>query len=285
MSSSFHTNYFENLSEIVRLAITEDVGTGDITAELVPEQVLASATVISREEAIVCGRPWVDEVFRQIDSNVNIVWLLNEGDKVLPNQEIIQIEGNARSILSAERCALNFLQTLMGTATTSYKISTKFDQSDIRILDTRKTLPGLRLAQKYAVKIGGCENHRIGLYDAFLIKENHITACGSIQATIAKAKILYPKVPVEIEVESIDELKLAMTAGADRIMLDNFSDNDIQEAVEVKNDTVEYEISGNIDLSKDALQLSKKIDFISSGALTKHCHAIDLSMRLELRNT
>lgn len=282
MPNNSSINYFENLADIVNLSIIEDVGSGDITAQLVPEDTNAFAFVISRENAIVCGRPWFDEVFKQIDSSIKLNWLLNEGESVSENQKIVEIQGNARSILTAERCALNFLQTLMGTATTSYNAAIKLKNQNVRILDTRKTIPGLRLAQKYAVKIGGCDNHRIGLYDAFLIKENHITACGSIQSAVARAREVQPNAMIEIEVESISELRLAISTGVDRIMLDNFSIEDIKTAIKEKNKTVEYEISGNIDLSHMMQDVPSGIDYLSSGALTKHCRAIDLSMRLQL---
>ena len=279
MPTSKKIDYFKHLSAIVELAIEEDIGSGDITAQLIPEDQKAHADVICREEAVVCGRPWFDEVFKQIDNHIRLHWHVEEGQLISANDTLVSISGSARSILTAERAALNFLQTLMGTATTARTFADKLDEFPIKVLDTRKTIPGLRLAQKYAVKTGGGENHRIGLYDAFLIKENHINAAGSIANAIREANRIAPGKPVEVEVENIEELKQAIEAGADRVMLDNFSDGNIRDAIEIKPEGIEYEISGNVD--EKILQKYAKagIDFISSGALTKHVQAIDLSMR------
>ena len=273
-------NYFKDLDQIVRLALAEDVGSGDITAQLIAADEKVSACVITREPAIVCGRPWFDAVIKQVDDSVSIHWLVKEGDEVCTNQTLVELAGNARSILTAERCALNFLQTLMATATTAKQYAAKIKGSKTTVLDTRKTLPGLRLAQKYAVALGGCENHRMGLFDAFLIKENHIAASGSIAAAIERARQIAPSQSVAVEVECLEELQQAIDAGADRVMLDNFSAQQLQKARQLKTDSVTYEISGNIseDMLKGLAQLD--IDYISSGALTKHVRAIDLSMRI-----
>jgi len=234
MSKLAKIDYFKNLPEIVRLAIEEDVGTGDITAQLVPRDQNAKALVITREAAIVCGRPWFDEVFKQIDSDVSLNWFVGEGERVTKDQKIVGLTGRAQSILTAERTGLNLLQTLMSTATTSRKYAEIVKGVEIKILDTRKTIPGLRLAQKYAISIGGCENHRIGLYDAFLIKENHIAACGSIAKAVLQAREIVPQVLVEVEAENLNEVQQAIEAGADRIMLDNFSKEEIVKAVAIK---------------------------------------------------
>lgn len=272
-------DYFTDLEAIVTLALAEDIGDGDITAQLIPVDQTATAVVITRESAIVCGRPWFDEVFRQLDSSVQIEWLTGEGQQVEPNEELVKLAGNTRSLLTGERTALNFLQTLMGTATTANTYAKLVEGTNTKVLDTRKTLPGLRRAQKYAVKIGGCDNHRLGLYDAFLIKENHIAACGSIKAAVKNARELSPGKLVEIEVESIEELQQALTSNADIIMLDNFDREMMAEAIKLKTGTVKYEVSGNVDAEKLKRLPKNAIDYISSGALTKHCTSIDLTMR------
>ena len=263
----------------VQFALEEDIGSGDITAQLIPEQTQASATIITREEAIICGQPWVEEVFRQLDPSVTIEWQVKEGQTVTENQQLCTLHGSARSLLTGERAALNFLQTLSATATAASRFAKLAEGTDIKILDTRKTLPGLRLAQKYAVKVGGCHNHRIGLYDAFLIKENHIAACGSIQLAVEKARQIAPGKTVEVEVESLGELQQALDAGADIIMLDNFSAEDIKKAIAIKTSNVKYESSGNVTLEGFQLPPSG-IDFISTGQVTKSVTAIDLSMRI-----
>jgi nicotinate-nucleotide pyrophosphorylase (carboxylating) len=273
-----------DLKANVRQALNEDIRDGDITAMLIPAENMANATVITREQAIICGQPWVDEVFRQLDSSVQIEWFVHDGDEVRPNQAIFNLKGSARSLLTGERTALNFLQTLSGTATAAQQYAKLVEGSGIKILDTRKTIPGLRLAQKYAVNIGGCHNHRIGLYDAFLIKENHIAACGGINAAIEKAKEIAPGKPVEVEVENLDELKQALKAGADIIMLDNFDPEMIKQAIELnhkqrKNNQAKLEVSGNLEIGNIAAKAIKGIDYLSSGSLTKHCKAVDFSMR------
>lgn len=271
-----------DIPESVARALREDIGSGDINAQLIDAEKNATGTVISREKAVICGRAWVDEVFKQLDNNVSIEWHVSEGDWVTEDQPILTVAGNARVLLSGERCALNFLQTLSGTATTARYYAQLATNSQIRILDTRKTIPGLRLAQKYAISVGGCMNHRIGLYDAFLIKENHIIACGGIAKAIEKAKQISPEKEVEVEVESLDELKQAVSAGADRVMLDNFSREQILEISKIDLGNTKIEVSGNITDHTMAQYLDTPVDFISSGSLTKHVQAIDLSMRLSL---
>ncbi|MDA9569789.1 carboxylating nicotinate-nucleotide diphosphorylase [Porticoccaceae bacterium] len=272
----------EDIALSVARALEEDIGSGDISAQLITADTLATGTVISREKAVICGRPWVDEVFHQLDPSISIDWHISEGDLVSENQTLFSISGNARVLLSGERCALNFLQTLSGTATTARQYADLATDSKIRILDTRKTIPGMRLAQKYAVAIGGCSNHRIGLYDAFLIKENHIIACGGIAQAVKKAKEIAPQKEIEVEVESLTELQQAVDAGAHRVMLDNFTRDQILaiETIEIGNTKIE--VSGNINQHSLSQYLDTTVDFISSGSLTKHVQAIDLSMRLSL---
>ena len=272
----------EDIPKCVARALTEDIGSGDISAKLIDANQLATGTVISREKAVICGRPWVDEVFFQLDPAIVIDWHISEGDWVSENQTLFSISGNARVLLSGERCALNFLQTLSGTATTARQYANLTTQSKIRILDTRKTIPGLRLAQKYAVDIGGCSNHRIGLYDAFLIKENHIIACGGIANAVNKAKQMSPDKEIEVEVECLDELKQAVSAGADRVMLDNFTREKIMQIKAIDLGNTKIEVSGNVTEHSLSQYLDTPIDFISSGSLTKNIQAIDLSMRLSL---
>lgn len=269
------------LSEHVRIALAEDLGTGDITAQLVPATQQARGQVITRERCIVAGAPWVDEVFRQLDRRVQLVWHVREGDAVRAGGVLFDIAGPARAILSGERAALNFLQTLSGTATTARRCAERVAHTQVRLLDTRKTLPGLRIAQKYAVHTGGCHNHRLGLWDAFLIKENHIAACGSLSAAIMAAKRLAPGKPVEVEVESLAELAQALAAGADIIMLDNFTRADILQAVAINARRAKLEVSGGVNEDELATLAETGIDYISLGLLTKHVRAIDLSMRLE----
>lgn len=264
----------------VRLAIEEDVSTGDITAELIPESQQATAQIISRDQAVIAGRAWVDEVFKQVDPRVEVDWMVADGDCVQPNTLLFTLQGSARSLLTGERAALNFLQTLSGTATIAKQYSDKVANTSVKLLDTRKTLPGLRLAQKYAVTCGGCYNHRIGLFDAFLIKENHILAAGGIESAISQAKTNHPGKPVEVEVESFDELNQALQAGADIIMLDNFTPDQMREAVAHVNGRAKLEASGNITDDTLVSYAEAGVDYISIGALTKHCRAIDLSMRL-----
>lgn len=270
-----------DIPKLVTFCLQEDVGTGDITAELIPEDKNISAKIISRDIGVFCGRPWADEVFRQVDSTLSVNWSIDEGDELSPGQTLVQILGSARSILTAERTVLNFLQTLSAVSTISRNYASLVSHTPVRLLDTRKTLPSLRSAQKYAVRVGGCFNHRLGLFDAFLIKENHITACGGIEAAVSKAKALYPDKPVEIEVQDLDELKLAISAQADIVMLDNFDRDSILEAVKINGGRLKLEASGGIDADMLVTIAETGVDYISLGALTKNCQATDLSLLIE----
>ena len=269
-----------DVPQLVARALQEDIGHGDITAMLIPADKEASASVISRDSAVICGRPWVDEVFRQLDPNTRVDWEISEGDVVSPNQTLFTLTGNARVLLTGERTALNFLQTLSATATLARQYADLTADSDIRILDTRKTIPGLRLAQKYAVTVGGCYNHRMGLYDAFLIKENHIAACGGIVKAVAQARKIATDKVVEVEVENLDELRQALLAKADVVMLDNFSPIDLEGLKTLNFGHTKVEVSGNITAQTLQQYIGAEVNYISSGSLTKHVQAIDLSMRL-----
>lgn len=271
-----------SIQEEVRRALTEDIGTGDITAALIPAERQARASIISREPATLCGTAWADEVFRQVDPIIKVEWLAADGDRLQPNQPFCQLSGPARGLLSGERCALNFIQTLSATATRSRYFADLVEGTGVRLLDTRKTLPGLRLAQKYAVTCGGCHNHRIGLFDAFLIKENHIAACGGIQAAVSQARALAPGKPVEVEVESLDELRQALEAGADIVMLDELSNADMRTAVAINAGRAKLEASGGINESTLRTVAETGVDYISIGSLTKDIKAVDLSMRLSM---
>ncbi|MGM7318052.1 carboxylating nicotinate-nucleotide diphosphorylase [Idiomarina sp. ST10R2A5] len=272
----------------VSAALKEDLSgedaSYDITAQLILEQSQSRASIITREEAVVCGCGWVDQVFRQLGQKVKIEWLVKDGDKVAANTELCRLKGPSRILLTGERTALNFLQTLSATATTTYKYSQLLNDYKTQLLDTRKTLPGMRLAQKYAVRCGGGVNHRIGLFDAYLIKENHIFACGGIAQAVKAAKQLNPGKTVEVEVENLDEFSQALAAEADIIMLDNFSIADIEQAVQQnKNNSshqAKLEVSGNVTDERLQELATTGVDFISSGALTKNIQAIDLSMRI-----
>ncbi len=268
--------------ETVRVALAEDIGDGDITARLIPEQQQGQARVISRQDAVICGTAWVNEVFRQVDPSVAITWLVQDGDRVSRDQPLFELQGSARSLLTGERGALNFLQTLSGTATISAFYADLVEGTGVKLLDTRKTIPGLRNAQKYAVTCGGCFNHRIGLYDAFLIKENHIMACGSIANAVQTAKANEPGKPVEVEVESFDEMQQALDAGADIIMLDNFDHAELRVAVQKNKEhptPAKLEASGGINEETLRSIAETGVDYISIGLLTKDCKAVDLSMR------
>ncbi len=276
--------------EIIRSvsnALAEDLGflpvsEGDITASLIPEAQQASASIITRENCVVCGIAFAAEVFRQLGNNVSMQWQVQDGDQVTANTPLCTLQGPARTLLTGERTALNFLQLLSGTATTTAHYVQFLQGSNTRLLDTRKTLPGLRFAQKYAVTVGGGKNHRIGLFDAFLIKENHIAAAGSIAAAVAAARQNFPGRPVEVETENLAELKQALAAGTDIIMLDNFSLADIKQAVAINAGRAKLEVSGNITSERLSELAATGVDYISSGALTKHVQAIDLSMRLSI---
>jgi nicotinate-nucleotide pyrophosphorylase (carboxylating) len=275
----------EDLNRTVARVLEEDVGTGDLTAALVPADRDARATVVTREPAVVCGRPWFDEVFRQIDPRVDVEWQADEGDFVDAGALLCRIAGSARALLTGERAALNFLQTLSGTATTVRRWVEVVAGTRCRVLDTRKTLPGLRTAQKYAVRCGGGTNHRIGLYDGILIKENHILAAGSIAAAVAAARRSGAAVPVEVEVETINELRQALDARADMALLDEFSLDGLREAVALnlshRNGPIKLEASGSVTLETLRPIAETGVDFVSIGAVTKHLRAIDLSMRFE----
>lgn len=272
------------IERIVSAALEEDIGTGDLTAQLVPDDTQARATIITREHAVVCGAPWVDAVFKRIDPRVRADWKVRDGERVTPNQPLFELTGPARALLTGERTALNFLQTLSATATITRQFVDAVAGTQCRILDTRKTLPGLRMAQKYAVVCGGGLNHRIGLFDAILVKENHIAAAGSIAKAVKAARALNSTVLLEVEVETFDELQQALDARVDRIMLDNFTLPDMKKAVQVarqhEHKAVSLEASGNVDRSTVRAIAETGIDFISIGGLTKHVRAVDLSMRI-----
>ena len=263
--------------------LDEDMGTGDITAAIIPVTTQAVAEVITREAMVLCGKPWFDAVFQHLDSNVTITWYATEGESLPAGATLCKLNGLARPLLTGERTALNFLQTLSATATQARLYADAVSGTPCKVLDTRKTLPGLRIAQKYAVTCGGCYNHRIGLYDGVLIKENHIIAAGSISKAIKLARDL-TSLTVEIEVESLQELLEGIAAKPDRIMLDNFSLKALIEAVSLNDGAIELEASGNIDLTNIRAIAETGVDFISIGALTKHIKAIDLSMRISLVN-
>ena len=269
------------IQQLVDLALKEDIGSGDITAELVRSDTNARAVVVSRETGVLCGSTFVNTVFSMLDAEINIDWFKSDGDLLEPNDTLFTVSGNARKILTGERTALNFLQLLSGTATLAFRFANFVEGTSVRLLDTRKTIPGLRLAQKYAVTCGGCHNHRIGLYDAFLITENHIEACGGIADAINAARKSAPGKTVEIEVETLNELQLALAANPDRIMLDNFSEAMLREAVAANAGQCELEASGNITELNLRSIAETGIDFISIGALTKRVEPLDLSMRLE----
>jgi nicotinate-nucleotide pyrophosphorylase (carboxylating) len=269
----------------VRRALNEDVGDGDITASLIPANNQASASIITREAAVFCGRAWADEVLRQVDPNIQIEWRVADGDMLSADQTLCRLHGPARGLLTAERCMLNFIQTLSATATRSRHFADLVKDTAVKLLDTRKTLPGLRMAQKYAVTCGGCHNHRIGLFDAFLIKENHIAACGGIAAAITQANQIAPGKPVEVEVESLDELQQALDAGADIVMLDELSLEDMRKAVSLTAGKAALEASGGINETTLRSVADTGVDYISIGSLTKDVKAVDLSMRLRFQTT
>ncbi|MEH6344975.1 MAG: carboxylating nicotinate-nucleotide diphosphorylase [Bermanella sp.] len=270
----------QDIKKTVRWALEEDIGGGDITAQLIPATNQSHARIISRDNAVIAGVAWVNEVFKQLDESVDVIWHVQEGALVESNQILFELKGNSRSLLTGERAALNFLQTLSAVATKCHEYSQKVAHTQVKLLDTRKTLPGLRSALKYAVTQGNCHNHRIGLFDAFLIKENHINACGSINEAIQQAHQIAPGKLVEVEVEGFDELNQALEAGADIIMLDNFSISDTKKAVEHVNGRAKLEASGGI-TDETLVSISETgVDYISIGALTKDVKAVDLSMRL-----
>ena len=263
----------------IQLALSEDIGDGDITAQLIPANAQGHARVITRETMVLAGTPWVNALFTQLDPLVKLEWLAQEGELVTANAPFLRLSGSARSLLTGERAALNFIQTLSGTATKVRELVGLLEGTHTQLLDTRKTLPCLRVAQKYAVSVGGGKNHRLGLFDAFLIKENHIMAAGSIDAAVKQARLIAPNKPVEVEVESFNELDQALAAGTDIIMLDNFSHDDMRQAVKHTAGRAKLEASGNIDHTTLRQVAQTGVDFVSMGAVTKDVKAIDLSMR------
>jgi len=276
MSDNF---FLQDLEANVRSALQEDIGSGDISVSLIPAEERAVAQVICRETAVICGQPWVNEVLRQIDPSIDIDWEVSEGAQCQGNDLIFKAYGSAKNILSAERTALNFLQILSGTATIARRYAELVQHTAVKVLDTRKTIPGLRLAQKYAVTQGRCYNHRMGLYDAFLLKENHINACGGIAEAIAYARRFDPEKPVEVEVETLEQLEIALQAKADTVMLDNFSLENLKQAVAINKGRALLEASGGYDEKNIVAVAETGVDYISVGALTKHCQAVDFSMR------
>ena len=271
----------QQILQAVHGALAEDVGSGDVTAQLIPASATGRAQVISRESAVLCGSAWFNAVFECLDAAVRIHWEARDGDAVVPNQVLCRLEGPARALLTGERSALNFLQTLSGTATLARRYAQAVAGLPVRILDTRKTLPGLRLAQKYAVRTGGCHNHRSGLYDGILIKENHIAARGSLPAAVQAARALGTGLAVEVEVETLDQTREAMDAGADILLLDNFSLADLEAAVALTAGRVRLEASGGVTLETVRAIAATGVDCISVGGLTKDVRALDLSMRFE----
>ena len=279
MSDTKPQDFAASVAADVQRALSEDVGTGDISAELIDSSEQATARVITRQPGVFCGKPWVEEICRQLDSNIEVRWNVNDGDAVEPDQELFLLKGSARSLLTLERTILNFVQLLSGTATLTRRYVELMGNTDSKLLDTRKTIPGLRLAQKYAVRCGGGHNHRLGLFDAFLIKENHIAAAGGISQAVLRARSQHPEIPVEVEVESLLELNEAMDAGADTALIDNFSLADTTTAVTVSRGTLKLEASGGIDEKTIGDIAATGVDYISIGNLTKQILPLDLSMR------
>ncbi|WP_096085317.1 carboxylating nicotinate-nucleotide diphosphorylase [Agaribacterium haliotis] len=271
----------EDIERGVRQALDEDLGSGDISAKLIPEDSVKSAYIITREDCVLCGSAWLDETFKQLGGLDSITWHARDGEFVKAGGKLVSLKGKARTLLSGERVALNFIQLLSAVASKAKQYKDTLGESKITLLDTRKTLPGLRLAQKYAVSCGGLSNHRIGLYDMFMLKENHIAACGDIRAAVNKAREIAPGKKVEVETENLDELKQAISAGADVAMLDNFSEAMLKEAFTLERGKTKFELSG--DLSLEALTKARNlpVDYCSFGDLTKNVRAVDLSMRVE----
>ena len=269
----------EAIEATVRAALAEDLGPGDATAQLL-EDAPATAHVVCKESAVIAGGPWFDACFRVLDPAIRITWHAGEGQRVEPGTVLCTLEGRSRAIVSAERSALNFLQTLSATATTTAAYAAALSGTRTRVLDTRKTLPGLRLAQKYAVRAGGGVNHRIGLFDAVMLKENHIAAAGSISAAVERARALHPALPLIVEVESLDELDQALATGCTRILIDDFDDAMMREAVRRAAGRIPLEVSGSVSLERLPAIAATGVDYVSVGALTKHVRAVDLSLRL-----
>lgn len=270
------------VQEDINRMLAEDVGDGDLTAQVIPDTKQAKATVITREPMVVCGQAWFETVFLTLDPSVQIDWKAKEGERVSKNDVICHISGSARALLTGERTALNMMQTLSATATLAREYAAAIEGTGATVLDTRKTIPGLRLAQKYAVTCGGCSNHRVGLYDGILIKENHIMAAGSIQQAVQSAREISATVPIEVEVESLVEVQQALDAKADILLLDNFTLQQLKQAVALNNGQAKLEASGNVELATIRKIANTGVDFISVGALTKNIKAIDLSMRVNL---
>ena len=271
----------EYIAKVVTQALAEDIASGDITAELIGADVQVSGRIVTREDGILCGTAFALEAFQQIDPSCHVEWAAQDGDAIAADSLVCTLSGPARALLTGERTSLNFLQLLSGTASTAGQYAARVAHTGVKLLDTRKTVPGLRLAQKYAVTCGGCYNHRIGLFDAFLIKENHISAAGSIAKAVAAARDVAPDKPVEVEVENEAELEQALTAGADRIMLDNFTLEALRDAVSHTAGSADLEASGNVTDETLVAIAETGVDFISIGALTKHVRALDLSMRID----
>ena len=267
------------ITDQVKLALQEDIGQQDLTADLIPDDEFSTAQIITREKTILCGQAWLNEVFQQLDPSIEIVWHFNDGDVIQANDIFCTLKGRARTLLTGERTAMNFVQTLSATATLANHYVALVEGLNVQILDTRKTIPGLRLAQKYATRCGGAYNHRIGLYDGILIKENHINAAGSIAAAVRQAKQLHQGIIIEVEVENFDEFEQALSAGADIILLDNFGTTALSKAVAMNSGKAKLEASGNITFETLRTIAETGVDRISIGALTKNIQAIDLSMR------
>lgn len=268
------------INEQVTNALQEDIGEGDITAQLIPKGTISNARIITRSAGIFCGKEWANETFKQLHPDINLRWHIDDGDTMRVNQQLVTLAGPARALLTGERTALNFMQLLSGTATTSHEFMSLIRGTKAKLLDTRKTIPGLRIAQKYAVLCGGCQNHRLGLFDAYLIKENHITACGSISQAIETARQLYRSKLIEVEVETLEQLDEALAAKPDIVMLDNFDYEAMRQAVSLSQGKVKLEVSGNVSMQTVKTIAETGVDYISIGAMTKHVKAIDLSMRI-----
>lgn len=269
----------EGIQQQVRIALAEDIGSGDVSAQLVPEDKVFSTRIICREHAVLCGTAWVDEVFRQLDTDVAITWLVNDGERLTPDQTVCDFHGSARSILTGERTALNFMQLLSGTATLARRYADAVEGLDVRLLDTRKTVPGLREAQKYAVVCGGCDNHRMGLFDAVMLKENHLAAGNSITSQVQRSRELFPDIPIIVEAETLKQLDEAAKARADRALLDNFDLDVLREAVDQYADLIRLEASGGITLETVREVAETGVHDISIGEMGKQVDAVDFSMR------
>ncbi|NIM69708.1 MAG: carboxylating nicotinate-nucleotide diphosphorylase [Xanthomonadales bacterium] len=275
----------EEIAAQVARALAEDIGDGDCTAGLIPAAAQLTTRVICRQAAVLCGVAWFQEAYRQLDPSVSVSWSAGDGDPLQPGQAVCRVRGPARAVLSGERTALNFLQTLSATATRAARYLAAIQGTQARILDTRKTVPGLRAAQKYAVRCGGADNHRMGLFDAILIKENHIAAAGSIAAAVSAARAQHPDLPLEVEVEGLAQIGEACAVGVERVLLDNFSLADLRAAVQRYGDHIELEASGQIDLERVRAVAETGVDFISVGDLTKSLEAVDFSMRFTAPST